>query len=123
MATSPSDAPDANPAPDAPPGRAPLAVAFGRRVEEAESGLDETETALRHLAHDVADTERWLQRARAGLASAREAIRWVPHPPASAREGRGEEVANGAGASQYATNPSFFDSGGDRGRGGAGASA
>ena len=84
MATSPRDLPNPAPAaPDAPPGREPLAVAFGRRLEAVESGLEEAETALRRLAHDMAGTELLLQRARAGLASAREAIRWVRHPVVS----------------------------------------
>lgn len=99
MATSPRDAPDApdaSPAPAAPPGREPLAVALGRRLEAAESGLEETETALRHLARGVADTEVWLRRARTGLASAREAMRWVPHPAAATDAGT---VAPGADGS------------------------
>ena len=79
MTSSPRDPPKLAP----PPGREPLAVAFGRRLEAAESGLEEAETALRRFAHDMAGTALLLQRARAGIASARAAIRSAPHPAGS----------------------------------------
>jgi hypothetical protein len=52
-----------------------LVLVFGRRLEEAEAGLQEVEAALRHLAHHTnAGGAAWLQRAQAGVDGTRAAL-------------------------------------------------
>jgi hypothetical protein len=78
-----------------------LAIALGQRLEAAEQGLRATEAALRHLAHDVADSEVWLARAQASIARARDAMRWLP--PVEQPAGQPVDPDSGGGADAAAS--------------------